>query len=58
VILAVRGEPLESNPAAYHWSYVGRSYAELTQAVSPTILAFAVLDYDKRILQVHISFSG
>lgn len=57
-LLTVRGEPLENNPAAYRWRYVGRSYLELTESDFPTILAFAILDYEKKIIHVHIQFSG
>ena len=56
VLLAVRGEPLENNPAAYHWGYVGKACSELSESGFPTILAFAVLDYEKRIIHVHIQF--
>ncbi len=56
VFLAVRGEPLENNPAAYHWRFVGRSCSELSESDFPTTLAFAVLDYEKRIIHVHIQF--
>jgi hypothetical protein len=56
VILTVRGEPLESNPAAYHWNHVGRSCSELSELEYPTILAFAVLDYEKRLIHIHIQF--
>jgi hypothetical protein len=58
VLLAIRGEPLEHNPAAYHWRYVGKSCAELSTSEFPTIRAFAVLDHDKILLHVHLQFSG
>jgi hypothetical protein len=56
VILTVRGESLESNPAAYHWNHVGRSCSELSEAEYPTILSFAVLDDEKRLIHIHIQF--
>jgi hypothetical protein len=56
VILTLRGEPLESNPAAYHWNHVGRACSELSKSEYPTILAFAVLDYEKRLIHIHIQF--
>jgi hypothetical protein len=56
VILTVRGEPLESNPAAYHWNHVGKACSELSESAYPTILAFAVLDYEKRLIHIHIQF--
>jgi hypothetical protein len=56
VILTVRGEPLESNPAAYHWNQVGMSCTELSESEFPTLLAFAVLDYEKRLLHIYIQF--
>lgn len=58
VILTVRGQPLEHNPAAYRWHPVGRSCSELSESEHPTILAFAVLDYEQRLIHVHIQFSG
>ena len=57
-ILTVRGAPMESNPAAYHWRTAGRSCSELSETESPTILTFAVLDYEKKIIYAHIQFSG
>jgi hypothetical protein len=56
VFLAVRGEPLESNPAAYNWRSVGKSCSELSESDYPTILAFAVLDHQERTMYVHIQF--
>jgi hypothetical protein len=58
VIQTVRGQPMESNPAAYHWSYAGRSCLELGESDHPTILTFAVLDYENKIIYVHLQFSG
>ncbi len=57
-IVTLRGEPMESNPAAYHWRNAGRSCSELGESESTTILTFAVLDHEKKIIYVHIQFSG
>lgn len=58
VIQTVRGQPMESNPAAYHWNYTGRSCSELIESDHPTILTFAVLDYENKSIFVHLQFSG
>jgi len=57
-ILTVREGPMESNPDAYYWRNAGRSCSELSESDSPTILTFAVLDYEKKIIYTHIQFSG
>ncbi len=57
-IQTVRGQPMESNPAAYHWRYVGRSCSELGESDFPTILTFAVLDDENKIIYAYIQFSG
>jgi hypothetical protein len=49
-------EPLENSPAAYRWEHVGRSYSELCESEYPTILAFVVLGYEKRLIHIHIQF--
>ncbi|MFC1530124.1 hypothetical protein ACFL6R_05340 [Gemmatimonadota bacterium] len=58
VVVTARGEPLESNPAAYHWRNLSQAYAEMSESESPTIMTFAVLDFEQRLLYVHIRFSG
>jgi hypothetical protein len=57
-IVTVRSESMESNPVGYYWRNVGRSCSELSESDSSTILTFAVLDYENKIVYAHIQFSG
>jgi hypothetical protein len=58
VMVTVRGDPLESNPAAYRWRNLSLAYTEMQPSEYPTVFSFAVLDTARRVLHVEIRFSG
>ncbi len=58
VLVPERGEPLEHNPAAFEWNYLGKACLEISPSEFPVVLTFAVLDFEKHILHAIIHFSG